>query len=309
MVVARSASRLCAVAGGQTGLGVGGALRTESDSCLEIARGMFALASDGRTGTMRTMSAMPSRRKQTQGQRRWNGKSSARRSLVAVAAAGLVGLFGGPCALAGVIDTSGLTTTNVLGKLFEVNFGSPPDYQWAVALNSTNAFFNTSDGIETFSLVSGAQLGVVSAPSLAVGGLAYDSALRAVNVDGNKLYTRSPVTGWDVPGIGLANSPTGARGAAKLGNWLWVLDGAGTTIKMMTNSPSGYQGVATVGLDHEYFGMGQIRGYTNQFNSVDLLLVDYGNYVDVLHLSSSMTNVASLSRWGFTNRFTDVPQG
>jgi hypothetical protein len=58
----------------------------------------------------------------------------------AILAAGMSYLLGG-VANADYVDTSGLTTTNVLGKLFEVSFGSPPDYQWAVALNSTNAFF------------------------------------------------------------------------------------------------------------------------------------------------------------------------
>ncbi|MCX7824845.1 MAG: PEP-CTERM sorting domain-containing protein [Verrucomicrobiae bacterium] len=161
-----------------------------------------------------------------------------------------------------------------------------------VALNSANAFFSADNGISIFTLSNGNYLGNYGTPS-SVGGLVYDTQLRLVNADGNKLYTRSPVTGWDF-GKGLANSPTGARGVATLGNWVWVLDGAGTTIKIMTNSPTGYVGVDTITLDHEYYGMGNIRGRN------DLLLVDANTYVDVLHLHANNTNVSSVERWAFT---------
>lgn len=211
----------------------------------------------------------------------------------ALLAAGVSYLFGADAG-ADYVDTSGLTTTNVLGKLFAVNFGSPPDYRWAVALNSANAFFNTDSGIDIFNLSNGNLVGNIGQPS-GVGGLNYDTQLRLCEGDGNMLYTWLGEE-WD-GGKGLANSPTGARGVAKLDNWLWVLDGAGTTIKIMTNSPKGYVGVDTITLDHEYYGLGNIRGRN------DLLLVDYGNYVDVLHLYENNTSVSSIERWGFTNKF------
>jgi hypothetical protein len=87
----------------------------------------------------------------------------------------------------------------------------------------------------------------------------------------------------------------GIKCIPRLDNWLWVLDGAGTTIKIMTNSPSGYVGVDSITLDHEYFGLGNIRGRN------DLLLVDANTYVDVVHLYNNNTNVSSMERWGFTN--------